>query len=150
MKKSYYLVENIKYYYYDEEEQEDVEDRWFVGIFSTFEKSIKVKKMLETSEYVDDIRITKYDVNCGNNQKYIYILIYEYSLLIDDIYHDYYYNFDPKSSEKECIELRNSLFKLDKYKIDSKKIYDEETYFGFGIMKFEIDMLLYDRFNEKI
>ena len=39
--------------------------------------------------------------------------------------HDYYYNFDPKSSEKECIELRNSLFKLDKYKIDSKKIYDE-------------------------
>ncbi len=140
MKKIYY-VEFVRYFYYDENDQEDVETRYTVGYFTSLdlankaiEECIKESK-LDRSEF----KIQEFNIECGNNQKYLYVLWYEFSLLDEEgDYLDYYYNFEPCSTKKKCLDLKKELIRTKKVKILENAIYYDSKD-GFCVSKEKIN-----------
>ncbi|MBE5731011.1 MAG: hypothetical protein E7350_03590 [Clostridiales bacterium] len=141
MKRLIYLLELVDYDYFDEVENVDVEERWIIGYFSS-EESLNdaISLCNQRKNKNEKITITQKLVECGNNQKYVYVLFYEYSIITDGEYVDYYEYFDPQSTYKKCIALKNELIKDVKYQNDGHRIYDGTTD-GFRVYKIKIDFI---------
>lgn len=137
----FYFVEFVRYFYYDEIDQEDVETRYTVGYFTSMVLANKAieKCMKERGLPRSEFKIYTLDIECGNNQKYLYVLYYEFSLLDKEgNYLDYYYNFEPCSTKMKCIALKEKLITTKKVKIlDDAIYYDSRD--GFSINKHEIN-----------
>lgn len=141
MKKLIYLLELVDYDHFDESDNVDVEERWIIGYFSS-EESLNDAILLcnQRKNENEEITISQKLVECGSNQKYVYVLFYEYSIITDGEYVDYYEYFDPQSSYKKCIALKNELIKDVKYQNDGNRIYDG-TVDGFRVDKIKIDFI---------
>ena len=91
--KRIFRLEKIKFYYYDKAEKENVEDLYVLGYFSSREELDKA--MLICKQYGIDggeLSVQEFLVELAENQKFIYELSYEYSVLnADGQYVDYSY-----------------------------------------------------------
>lgn len=140
--KKIYLLEEIKFYYIDEKDGENVEDINIVGYFSTKNKiSLAKKKCIRFGMKKEELFCSEFEFN-SKNQKYVYILFYEYSTKDESGYTDYFYKFQPQTSKKKCIQLKEELLKKDFYKPNENKIFDDFTDRGFSIRKIMIDTII--------
>lgn len=141
MGKKLFLLELVDYDHYDEIDKEAIEERYIIGYF--FSKKILEQAILlcEKRKNINEkIKITELNFECGNNQKFVYVLFFEYSILKENEYADFYEYFEPKSSYKKCIEQKNSLLMKEKYKETYDRIY-ENSKDGFRIEKIKIDFI---------
>ena len=138
-----YMVEFHRFYYFDKLDQEAVEDRYTVGYFSTNELAENAihKCICESGYSKKDFQIIEYDLNISKNQKYLYILNYEFSVLNGDgEYEDFYYKYSPCTNVKKCIELKQFLIQNKMINIKKNAIYDVSKD-GFYIDKIKIDFV---------
>lgn len=141
MKKPLYLLELVDYDYYDEIDQEDVEDRYIIGYFFDKTHLNEAISLCEKRKGINEkIEITKFDFECGNNQKYVYVLFFEYSTLTDNEYSDFYYYFEPQCSYKKCLKQKENLLKINKYNKKQDRIF-EDSKDGFRIDKIKINFI---------
>lgn len=138
-----YLLEYRDFYFHDEKDDEDVEDRVLLGYFSS---TIKINEAIEIciQHKIDKskLQITEYSFKANANQKYVYVLGYEYSILDkNEEYIDFFYNFEPMTNLKQCLFLKNQLIHENKYKVTENKIFDSETDNGFYVSKMQINTL---------
>lgn len=135
--KRIFRLEKIKFYYYDKAEKENVEDLYVLGYFSSREELDKA--MLICKQYGIDggeLSVQEFLVELAENQKFIYELSYEYSVLnADGQYVDYSYVFPPQRSRGRCLRLKTELQKQKKYRPESRKIVDITTDDGFWTEK---------------
>lgn len=147
MKKALFLLELIDYDHYDEIDKEDVEERYIIGYFSNtkcLDDAISLcKKRKEINEKTE---ITEFNFECGYNQKFVYVLFFEYTLLKDNEYSDFYEYFEPQSSYKKCIIQKEKLLKMDKYKNRYNRIY-EDSKDGFRVEKIKINFISHINYN---
>ncbi len=140
-----YLLEYREYYYHDESDDEDVEYRSAVGYFSDMEKVNSAIKMC-VNHGLDSTKlfVKEYSFIANKNQKYVYILGYEFSILHDksDDYVDYFYIFEPLKNEKDCWKLRDHLVMDKKYMKSSNKIFDSDSEEGFSVCKMKINLFM--------
>jgi len=134
-----YRLEKFKFYYYDNEENENVEDVYVLGYFTSYEQLENAINICQNYGIKkEELRFFKFDLKLRDNQKYIYELSYSYSMLDSNMqYVDYSYVFAPQSCKKSCLQLKVDLQKDVKYQSNDKKIFDEETQDGFWIEKLE-------------
>ena len=145
-----YMVEFNKFYYFDNVDQEAVEDRETIGYFTSVELANNaIEICMNKLRYKrDEFNIIEYDIKCGRNQKYLYVLNYEYSIKNEKgEYEDFYYNFEPCSNKDKCIEMKNDLILNNKIKIKKNAIYDVSID-GFYIDKIKINFTIYSSFKE--
>lgn len=151
MKKALFLLELIDYDHYDEIDKEDVEERYIIGYFSNsknLDDAISLCK--KRKEINEKIEITEFNFECGYNQKFVYVLFFEYSILKDNEYSDFYEYFEPQSSYKKCIIQKGKLLKMDKYKNRSNRIY-EDSNDGFRVEKIKINFISHiDYINQQL
>ena len=141
MKKTLYLLELIDYDHYDEIEKEDVEERYIIGYFLNpkhLNQAISLCK--ERKEINEKINITEFNFECSYNQKFVYVLFFEYSILKNNEYFDFYEYFEPQSSLKKCIKQKEKLLKMKKYKNSYDRIFDDSKD-GFRVEKIKIDFI---------
>lgn len=142
--KKIYLLEYREFYYHDDFDDEDVEYRRTMGYFSSMEK---VNCAIETciNHGIDSTKLftKEYSFVASKNQKYVYILGYEYSILSNenDDYEDYFYDFEPMQNEEKCWKLKESLMQKKKYMKTPNKIFDSDSIDGFSICKMKIDSI---------
>lgn len=141
MKKKIFLLELIDYDYYDEIDKENVEERYIIGYFSNLkclgQAILLCQKRKNTNE---TIKTTEFNIECGHNQKFVYVLFYEYCILRENEYADFYEYFDPQSSYEKCIAQKNNLLKMKKYKETCNRVF-EDSKDGFRIEKIKIDFI---------
>ncbi len=149
MKRKITLLDLVDFRGIDEKDNEPIEGRWIIGYF--LDEKIKNKALEiyeEKKEGNEEIQIKEFDFSCSPNQKYVYVLFFEYSVLIDDAEQDknidpddqytyYYYYFEPLSSYEKCLKLKEKLLEDDKYKVKDYMIYDSDD--GFHIEKIKIN-----------
>ena len=141
MKKILTLLELIDYDYYDVIDKENVEERYIVGYFFNSKCFNEAISLCETRKEINEkIKITEFNFECNYNQKYVYVLFYEYSILNNNEYTDYYEYFEPQSSYKKCLNQKNKLLKNNKYKKSFNRIFDGSKD-GFRIEKIKIDFI---------
>ena len=141
MKKNFYLLELIDYDHFDEKDNEDVEERYIIGYFSSIVTLVKAISLCEERKEANEkIKVTEQEVECGYNQKYVYVLFYEYSILNDNDYSDFYEYFKPQSSYKKCFIQKEELLKLDKYRNNGNRLFDGSID-GFRVEKIKIDYI---------
>ena len=116
----------------------------FPEIFNSYFGESIMKRAIEMcnkkKEPDEEVKITKYSFSCSSNQKYVYVLFYEYSTLIDGEYTDYYYYFEPCSNVSKCLKQKTELQKNEKYMHNENKIYDNSKD-GFRIAKVWINFI---------
>ncbi len=138
MIKKLYSVEIVDFDFFDISEKTSVEDRKIVGYFFNVNIKNKAVEICNKKKNDDEIvRVTEYDFECSSNQKYLYLLWFEYSVFSNGEYDDYYEIFGPFSNKKKCLNLKRKLLEYDEYKINKNKIF--ETKDGFYINKVLID-----------
>lgn len=141
--KKIFRLDKVKFYYYDSVDNENVEDLYVLGYFDSQEELDKA--LLVCKQYgVDkgELSVQEFFVELANNQKFIYELSYEYSVLNSDKqYVDYSYVFPPQRSREKCLGLKFELQKLKKYRPSQNKIVDKKTDQGFWIEKWELNKL---------
>lgn len=141
MKKKLFLLELIDYDHYDEIDKEDVEERYIIGYFSSLkhlEQAISLCKKRKNAN--EKMEITEFNFECGNNQKFVYVLFFEYFVLKENEYADFYEYFAPQSSYKKCIVQKKNLLQMEKYKDTCNRIF-EDSKDGFRIEKIKIDFI---------
>lgn len=144
MHRKIYLLELVEFYYCDKNDGEDVEDRWIIGYFTQFSKLEEyLKNCFLCKKNSEKVVVTPFEVDINYNQKYIYILSYEYTYLIDGHYVDYSYVFEPQRNYTDCMELMNRIKMEDKYSHNDEKIYDENSKLGFFVEKYELNCCYY-------
>ena len=119
----------------DENDGERIEIR-LGGCFWANKKKLAYlrKKTLETiGEGWENVE-TEYDLPINYNQKYIYILEYEYCLPNGT---EYWYQFEPQTSKCKCKAQIEMLSKDSKYSYSSERIYKSGNN-GWSIEKYEI------------
>lgn len=141
--KKIFRLDKVKFYYYDSVDKENVEDSCVLGYFSSQEELDKA--LLVCKQYgVDkgELFVQEFFVELANNQKFIYELSYEYSVLNSDKqYVDYSYVFPPQRSREKCLDLKFELQKIGKYRLSQNKIVDKMTDEGFWIEKLKLNKL---------
>lgn len=141
MKCLIYLLELIDYDHYDETDNEDVEERYIIGYFSnkeSLEQAIALCQKRKTPH--EEIRISEIAMECGNNQKYVYVLFYEYSIMDNGDWADYYEYFAPQSSYSKCVAQKKQLKQISKYQDNKSRIYDDSID-GFRIEKIKMNYI---------
>ncbi len=139
--KKIFLLEYIDYYGFDETDGENIESRNIIGYFTTQEKLNEAKALCLQDEISEkDLYVTEYNIKAGANQKFVYLLNYEYSIKVNDEYTDYYYYFEPQVNAKQCNEQKKQLLKESKYKKTPEKIYYDSPD-GFYIDKIKLDYI---------
>lgn len=137
-----YRLEEVKYTFYDEFEDENIEERRLLGHFTTVEKLAEAINICISSGIDrNNIFITSFYDQFSSNQKYVYILSHQYSLIENDKYVDYEYIFAPLSNRKKCLLLKTRLQKEKKYAFDEKRFYNLQPPDGFYISKQKINFL---------
>ena len=144
-----YILELTEYFGFDECDNEEIEDKKIIGYFldeNIFRYAVRLCK--EKKKENEIIVIHECFFNHRKNQRNVYVLNYDYSILSDEGYTDYYEWFEPKSSYKECLKQKESLITLEKYKKDNNKIFFN-TEDGFWIDKIEINFISYINYADK-
>lgn len=86
----------------------------------------------------NNLRVLRYPLSFGNNQKEVYVLLYEYCTSPIDGISEYYYIFPPCKSEADCLRLRDTLLRNPEFSpSDEKEYYESED--GFRIQSYEIN-----------
>ncbi len=141
--KKIFRLDKVKFYYYDSVDKENVEELCVLGYFDSQEELDKA--LLVCKQYGIDkgeLSVQEFFVELANNQKFIYELSYEYSVLNSDKqYVDYSYVFPPQRSREKCLELQIELQKLKKYRPSQNKIVDKMTDEGFWVEKLKLNKL---------
>lgn len=145
IKKKVYLLQQRKYFGYDASDNEDIEERMIIGYFTSLDSMLIAKELCSQhgieKKYVD---IKCFDMLLNNNQKYIYILSHAYSKYQDDgTLTDYEYIFEPKLNKNECLQLKNTLIRKDKFKYSIDRDYSINPPDGFIIGKYELNCMVY-------
>lgn len=138
-----YMVEFNRFYYFDCSDQEAVEDRYTIGYFTSIELANNaIERCIKETGYMrDEFNVIEYDVKCGRNQKYLYVLNYEFSIKNKKgDYEDFYYKFEPCSNKNKCIDMKLELIHNNKIKIKNNAIYDVSID-GFYIDKIKINFI---------
>lgn len=136
-----YMVEFNRFYYFDCYDKEAVEDRYTIGYYTFIElaNNAILKCMNETGYKREEYNIIEYDILCGRNQKYLYVLNYEFSIKNEQgEYEDFYYKFEPCSNKSKCLDMKNELIQNDKIKIKNNAIY-YASIDGFYVDKIKIN-----------
>ena len=138
-----YRLDKVKFYRFDWKDKEEVEDRFKLGYFSSLEELDKaVAICVENDIPFKNLEAMRFDFDYKKNQKYIYELGYEYSILNrKKQYVDYDYLFAPQNSLAACKKLKKEVLKIDKYKPAPEKIFDDEAPDGFYIEKLKLNKL---------
>ena len=137
-----YRLEYVKKYYYDFEDNENVEERLILGHFSSKEKLDEAKqKCINNGFEESSLIISSFFDKFSKNQKYVYVLSHQYSVLDNDRYIDYEYIFPPLSNRQKCLSLKSCLIEDPKYAFSKKRCYDIQPPDGFYISKQIIDFL---------
>ena len=146
MVKYYFEINYVIHYRFDEIDKENVEDRRFIGYFSS-QKNAKdaIQKCLKFDNVVEsNFRIYRRKVSFEKEPKTLYQVSHEYSIEVpDDKYVDYSYIFSPKATLKEAEELCNLLRKKKKYKKYENRIYTMYPPDGFWIDDIKIDVFFF-------
>ncbi len=150
-----YYIELYEYCYYDKIDDEIVENRSFIGYFFDERRKDEVIEMCnKLKEKREEVIVKKIPFECSPNQKYVYELFYEYSIIRFEEYEDYSYIFEPPfSNRKKCLEKKKELLKDSKYQHREYKVYENYTDKGFYIAKTEINSIYHftrDEINKYI
>lgn len=147
MKKKIVWLERVEYDGYDEKEQEDVEDRYTVGYFSCEEYVKRAKCFFEARGVpATEWKETAFEMDIHGNQRYLYVLRYDYYKFIppdEKDYDNYYYTFPPQTSVTACRKMKAELRKNPKFRHRPDRIYIFSND-GFFIEKDKIDFVYYD------
>jgi hypothetical protein len=82
--------------------------------------------------------VREYPLGYNGNQKYVYVLMYEFYFGSGDNKAEYYYIFPPKTTDADCNLLRERLSILPEYsKTTGKHYYDSSD--GFRIVRYDIN-----------
>lgn len=147
MKMKLKLIELVSFEGIDEFDNERIEDRYIIGYFSNdLIKNEALDLCKKEKNKDEEIIVTDYEISCSPNQQYVYVLFYEYSILHDKQYQDFYEYYEPLSNYKKCNDMKKRLCKKTKYKKDSNKIYDG-TIDGFHIEKIKINYISHINFH---
>jgi len=147
MKKDIFLVELVNYYYYDETDHENVEDRHIIGYFFDIDiMNQAIELCNDRKKESEQVVITKESIDCNYNQKFVYVLCYEYSLFDGNNYTDYYYHFEPFSNYNKCMIQKDKLLNEQKYMNDGKKIF-YDSIDGFYVDKILTDTIFYINYH---
>ena len=115
-----YLLEEVFFDSVDLEDGEKKEIRLSDGLWANHRKFLFAKKrILEELTAGWTLEETEFDVPIRKNQKYLYVLNYEYFTNDGTCF---YYQFEPCTSAKKCWLMKEEKAKEDKYKLDSSKI----------------------------
>ena len=141
--KSVYRLERVKYYFFDKVENENVEERFILGHFSSLKKLYEaISICLKNGFCEQELVISTFFDKFTHNQKYVYVLSHQYSIVDEKgMYIDYEYIFNPFSNKGKCVSLMNTLKENSKYSESSSKFYDKQSMKGFYISKQRIDHL---------
>lgn len=144
-KKKIYLLEFVEFFGYDDKDSEDIEDREIVGFFTSQQKLNNAQQeLVKLGINAEYFKITDYDVELGYNQKNIYVLVYEYTIIKDELYEDYYYSFEPQSNKRKCKILQNKLIVSNsKFHHNENKIYGTDSDNGFYVRTLKLDCIYY-------
>ena len=149
MKRDLYYVELVNFDYYDEVDDENVESRYGIGYFTDEKiKNEAIELCKARKEGGEKIVITKYTLDLNYNQKYIYVLLYEYSIEDNEEYTDYYYRFEPMNNPKKCLEYKQKICNEPRYRDDGNRIF-YDTPDGFYIEKAKINMIVHINYRIK-
>ena len=135
------MVEFNRFYTFDYDDEEAVEDKYTIGYYTSIELANNAIRecISETGYKYEEFNIIEYNILCGTNQKFLYVLNYEFSIINElGEYVDYYYKFEPCSNISKCLDMKNELIKSDKIKRKNNAIYDV-SYDGFYIDKIKIN-----------
>lgn len=138
-----YMVEFNRFYYFDQTDGEPVEDKYTVGYFTTKELAeMAIQKCITETKYNrEEFKVVEYDIKLGKNQKYLYVLNYEFSILNSDgLYEDFYYKYTPQTNVKKCRDLKQYLVLNKMINKRENAIYDVSKD-GFYIDKIEINFV---------
>lgn len=141
-----YLLEENIFFRHDYDDNENVEERHLLGFFTDIDQLVNsinscVKNGKNNGINKKHLFVSSYWLNINSNQKYIYVLSHEYYKIVDGEYVDYYYIFEPLTSRKKCIELKESLKNDEKYKFSPDRHYDYQPPDGFFISQFKLNYL---------
>ena len=138
-----YRLDKVKFYRFDWKDKEEVEERFNLGYFSSLEELDKaVAVCVENDVPFKSLEAMRFDFDYKKNQKYIYELGYEYSILNKKKqYVDYSYLFAPQNSIAACKKLKKEVLKIDKYKPAPEKIFDDQAPDGFWLVKLKLNNL---------
>ena len=144
-----YIIALYDYFYYDKIDDSPVENKCIIGYFFDVKRKDKVIEMCnKLKEKRKEVIVKKIPFECSPNQKYVYELYYEYSIIRFGEYEDYYDIFEPFSSRKKCIEKKKELLKESKFQHRDYKIYDDHTDKGFYIVKTRINNVFNFSYDE--
>ena len=76
----------------------------------------------------------------------MYVLFYEYTLICNGEYSDFYENFEPHSNYNKCIEEKQELLKNEKYQNNGERIF-ENSRDGFRVAKIKINHIDYINYH---
>ena len=137
-----YQLEKVEYFGYDPEDDENIEERIVLGHFSSLEKLTEaIEICLQNGINQKNIFISSFFDSFAPNQKYVYVLSHQYSLIDGEQYIDYEYIFPPLSNKKKCLALKEKLKNDPKYAFHEERCYDLDPPDGFCISKSKIDCL---------
>lgn len=149
MKRKMYILELIDFDHYDEVDKENVEERYIIGYFfntAILDEAIILCKKRKNSN--EKIVLNEINFECSPNQKYVYVLFYEYSKYVNNEINDYYDYFEPYSNRLKCNRKKEKLLLEDKYKVTDDKVFDDSLD-GFRVEKIRIDFISHINFLEK-
>ncbi|MDR1697439.1 MAG: hypothetical protein LBR37_00775 [Erysipelotrichaceae bacterium] len=142
MIKYLYFLKYVIFYRYDHEDNENVEEIFPVGFFSSKKKTLgAIDECLEfkgtNKEY---FQIEKFRIEFNESLKKIYFVQHEFAIYREngDII-DYHYYFTPKATENEAIALCEKMKKKRKYKYNENRDYSTYPPDGFIIDDWTID-----------
>ena len=138
-----FRLDKYIYFYHDNEDDENVEERYVLGYFTSKENLQKAIKICEQNEInKKELKVHEFLLSYTRRRKYIYELSYEYTILNEKHqYIDYSYIFPPQISKDLCIQEMKLLLKEEKYKPTNNKIFDSATSNGFWIEKLQLNKL---------
>ena len=137
--KEVFLLEHYKRYGMDDNSGIVIEDSIIVGYFTTQQQlNQAVLRCKDCAIPKEELRVYTYPLDYGTNQKNVYVLMYEYTLLEQDGLFDYNYLFAPRTSAIECRQYKEALLQEDEYKPFIGKEY-RGTADGFSIRKIPLD-----------
>lgn len=116
-----YYLEEVLFEGIDQNDGERIEIRIGQGFWTSKKKLDLCKKYISKS--LGDgwsLVVTKYNISISKKQKYLYILNYEYFLSDGTCY---YYQFEPQTNPKKCVEQKNLLKRDAKYSDSPQRIY---------------------------
>ena len=143
MIKKFYRLDYCDWDYFDEQDQEDVEKRYVIGFFDSLEKVNKAKEICRFQGKVlkKYLQVKEFFCQVGNRQKYLYFLVFDYSIFDGQEYTDYIYYLPPFSNKNKCKEYKKEMQKNEKFQVKPNYLY-MATKDGFYIEKMRINEVL--------